>query len=117
MVTKVFVKKPPCDRFAPVVGKVMESFGVPKPDSSCLLVWRGVRDVEHDHEIEREMDGRGFEDREAAWDSVLEQNDIRGLEIGNRTRSAPNLKRNDHQIGLAVKRGRNRLLLREAQAN
>jgi len=117
----MLVKKLPCDRFAPVVGKVPEGLGVPKPGSSPQISPGGrdpgVRDVEHHHKIEREMDGRSFKYREAARDSVFEQHHIRGLQIGNRTRPATNLERNGHKVGLGVKRGCDRLLLREAQAN
>jgi len=79
----MFVKKPPRDRAGPVVRKILEGFGVPKPHASCLLVWRGVSDVEHHHEIECEMDWRRLKYRETPRDSVFEQNYIRGLQIGN----------------------------------
>jgi len=117
----VSVKKPPCDRFTPVVGKINDGFGVPKTSSSSSIcagvrdLW--VRDVEHHHKIEREMDGGSFKHCVTARDSVFEQDHIRGLQIGNRTRPATNLKGNDHQVGLDVKRGYHRILLCKAQAN
>ena len=49
--------------------------------------------------------------------TVFEQHHIRRFQIGNRTRPATNLERNGHKVGLGVKRGCDRLLLREAQAN
>ncbi len=120
----MLVKKPPCDRFAPVVGKVLEGFGVPKPSSSLQVSPGirdpGVRDVEHHHKIEREMDGRSFKYCEATRDSVFEQHHIRGSEIGNRLRSAPNMKRNDHYVCLGAKRrldGLSRGLLCKGQTN
>src|SRR5437763_15979108 len=80
------VKKPPCDRFAPVVGKALEGIGVPKPSSSLQFSPGGrdprVRYVEHHHKIEREMRGRSFKYREATRESVFEQHHIRGPEIG-----------------------------------
>src|SRR5205823_5010752 len=79
-------------------------FGVPKPGPSPQVAPGGrdpgVRDVEHHHKIEREMDGRSLKYREAARDSVFEQHHIRGLQIGNRTRPATNLERNGHKVGL-----------------
>jgi hypothetical protein len=117
----MFVKKPTCDRFAPVVGKILEGFGVPKPDTSSLLGWRGVvRDIEHHYEIERQMDWRSVKYRETARDSVFEQNQIRRLQVGNRTGAAPNLEWNDDNVGLDVKRrlgGLSRSLLCQGHAN
>lgn len=75
-----------------------------------------VRDVEHHHKIERKVGGGTFKYCETAWDSVLEQSHIRGLQIGNRTRPATNLEGNGHKGGLGVKRGCDRLLLCKAQA-
>ena len=117
----MLVKKPPCDRFAPVVGKVLEGFGVPKTSSSLLTCLGGrdpwVSDVEHDDEIERQMSGGRFEYCETPRDSVFQQNYIRGLQIENRTRPATNLEGNGHQVGLGVKRGYHQILLCKAQAN
>jgi hypothetical protein len=47
-----------------------------------------VGDVEHNHKLQRRMVWRSFETREGVPDSVFEENDIRRLEIGNRTRPA-----------------------------
>ena len=116
----MIVKKPPCDRFAPIAGEVAEGFGVPKPGSSPKVFPggrdTGVRHVEHHHEIEREMDGRNFKYRESTRNAIFEQNHISGLEIGNQIRPATNLEENGHQIGLGVKHRLNRLL-RERQSD
>jgi hypothetical protein len=76
----MILKKPTCDRFVPVVGKVPDGFGLPNPSSSPPTSPGGrdprVRDVEHHHKIEREMDGRHFEYRESARNSVFEQHHI-----------------------------------------
>src|SRR5438876_12016244 len=64
----MLVKKLPCDRFTPVVGKITDGFGVPKTSSSLLICLRGrdpwVRDVEHPPKIVREVGGRMFKYRE-----------------------------------------------------
>ena len=57
---------------------------------------------------------------EAARDSVFEENHICRVQIGNRPRSAPNLKRNDHEVCLGAKRrldGLFRGLLCKGQTN
>src|SRR4051812_29521959 len=80
------VKKPPCDRFTPVVGKVTDGIAVPKTRCSLLTCVVGrdrwVRDVEHHHKIERRMDRGRFKGCETARNSVFEQNYILGAQIG-----------------------------------
>src|SRR4029077_11141844 len=87
-------KKRPHGRFAPVADHVTEGFSAPK--ASVLR----VGDIEHHCKLQRRMVRRGLEARERPRDSVFEEYHIRWLEIGNRSRPAPNLEWNHHKIGL-----------------